>query len=193
MAARRDMYIKEVTWSNKNRSQFRYIARETSGETFDPAEGSRVFFAYSRSAFKGSDKLIGVASYTPATAKELDPNDTTFDSSYYHVLTFLFMLPYYQAQGRGTYLLNEVEKNIRSRVKRPIRIQSAQKAVRFFQKHGYVCVGEPIVCACGGSPLFATLYNMEKQVTVESKTPYWVHKKQEHSKNPYWVKTAHKS
>ena len=186
----RDIYVKEVLWANKNRHQFRQLARESSGEIFDPPEGSRMFLAYykgqgqsrdrygqgqsrdrygqgqSRDGYgQSEEKLVGVASYSPATAKDLDPTKTRFDSPYFHVITYLFVKPCFQQQGCGSYILSCVEKNIKSRTKRPIRVQSAEKAVRFFEKHGYQTIGEPIDCVYGGSPLFSRLYNMEKDIT----------------------------
>ena len=74
----------------------------------------------------------------------------------------LFALFSPQRHGHGSLLLNAVETRLRFKTLRPIRVDSAFRAVRFFKAHGYSEVGEPRECVFSGSALFKTLQIMEK-------------------------------
>ena len=143
--------ISEVTRTNKTLHLFRQVARESTGETFDIPDDNKVLFAY-ESKEGGSRTLVGVACYLPAT-----PSDRSF-----HFLNYIFMKPFHQGRGYGAALLKRIEASMWSKVRKPIRVESASRAVGFFQKNGYRCQGEVIECVCGGSPLFSRLQEMEK-------------------------------
>lgn len=55
-----------------------------------------------------------------------------------------------------------MEQELRLKRLRPVRVESALKAVEFFKAQGYSQVGEPIDCVFSGSALFKTLQTMEK-------------------------------
>ena len=155
--------VKEVGRTSQNRKLFRQMARETSGETFEPPEENKLFFAYHNR--DGIKTLIGVASYEPAEQDVASPpTDGSFESSFYHIVTFLFIKRRYQDQGYGTQTMEKMESDMMSQVKRPIRTQSAEKAVRFFEKMGFTVVAGPYESICGGSPLFRWLHYMEKPI-----------------------------
>ena len=59
-------------------------------------------------------------------------------------------------------MVQAMEMNLKKRKARPIRVESAYKAVEFFVKMGYTKIGEPIECVYSGSPLFRVLQTMEK-------------------------------
>ncbi|XP_073257335.1 uncharacterized protein [Porites lutea] len=90
-----------------------------------------------------------------------DVEDIT-NSDYYHWVNFLFVKGDYQRHGYGSLLLNAVETRLRFKTLRPIRVDSAFRAVRFFKARGYSEVGEPRECVFSGSALFKTLQTMEK-------------------------------
>ena len=64
----------------------------------------------------------------------------------------------------GTKMLMYIEKSVLSKCRTPIQTESARKAVPFLEKNGDVCMEGPFECVCTGSPLFSTLYNMQKSV-----------------------------
>ena len=158
-----DLYIKEVPRNNQNRHSFRQIARESSGAIFEAPDGSRMFFLYKRQQ-RGFDTLLAVGSATPADHNNKNAESSVFTGSFYHVITYMFVLPNYQNEGLGTRLLKHMEPALLRRLQRPLRVQSSYKAVRFFEHHGYVQQGDPIDCVYGGSSLFKTLFNMQKDV-----------------------------
>lgn len=59
-------------------------------------------------------------------------------------------------------LLNAAETELRLKALRPIRVESAYKAVEFFNSQGYRIIGEELECIFAGSALFRTLQTMEK-------------------------------
>ena len=143
--------ISEVVRTSKTGTLFRKVARETSGENFDIPDDNKVLFAYEAKDGCNRD-LVGVACYMPATHSE----------GSHHFLNYIFIKPYHQNMGYGAALLKRVESSMLSKARRPIRVESAKRAVGFFRKNGYVCRGEGIECVCGGSPLFSSLQEMEK-------------------------------
>ena len=58
--------------------------------------------------------------------------------------------------------MNAMETVLRFKTLRPIRVDSAFRAVEFFKSQGYSTVGEARDCVFSGSALFRTLQTMEK-------------------------------
>ncbi|XP_052776975.1 uncharacterized protein LOC128214511 [Mya arenaria] len=144
---------------NKNRSKFRHFARQVSGEVFDVPEKNQVIFSYTKQHMKTFQ--TGQMSFSLADLSMESP-EAMFDSEYYPQISFLFVHRDFQCQGFGTLLLNEGLKIVKNHCKsRPVRLQSAQDAVTFFQKCGFQIVGEPIDVMHCGSRLFKTLVNMQ--------------------------------
>ena len=80
---------------------------------------------------------------------------------FYHWITFLFIKRDYKRLGYGRQLTEFLEIEAWNFSSRPIRIESANKAVEFFVKCGYSQIGEPKESICGSS-LFRFLYLLEK-------------------------------
>ena len=151
----------EVINNSKNQALFRHIARETTGESYQPPEGDRLFFG--NLSQNGNRQTIGAACYTRADRSCAEIGDE-FLSPYCHILNYIFIKGYFQEKGYGSKLLKCVEKDMLSKAKRPIRIQSANGAVKFFERHGYRTIGDPIDCSLAGSAKFHLLHNMEKKI-----------------------------
>lgn len=151
----------KVTFSeeprNRSRPKFRQLSRDVSGEVFDIPEEHQVIFAYE--TLHGKSTLIGAICYKTADSRLTEP-DSTFDSDYYHVIAFLFVKGDFQCQGVGRQLLDRAVLSMLSVTRRPIRVQSAERAVAFFEKMGFVQVGQPFESMCGPR-LFKFLFNME--------------------------------
>lgn len=145
---------------NRSRPKFRQLSRDVSGEVFDIPEEHQVIFAYE--TLHGKSTLIGAICYKTADSRLTEP-DSTFDSDYYHVIAFLFVKGDFQCQGVGRQLLDRAVLSMLSVTRRPIRVQSAERAVAFFEKMGFVQVGQPFESMCGPR-LFKFLFNMEKIV-----------------------------
>lgn len=145
---------------NRSRPKFRQLSRDVSGEVFDIPEEHQVIFAYETLHRKST--LIGAICYKTADSRLTEP-DSTFDSDYYHVIAFLFVKGDFQCQGVGRQLLDRAVLSMLSVTRRPIRAQSAERAVAFFEKMGFVQVGQPFESMCGPR-LFKFLFNMEKIV-----------------------------
>lgn len=145
---------------NRSRPKFRQLSRDVSGEVFDIPEEHQVIFAYE--TLHGKCTLIGAICYKTADSRLTEP-DSTFDSDYYHVIAFLFVKGDFQCQGVGRQLLDRAVLSMLSVTRRPIRVQSAERAVAFFEKMGFVQVGQPFESMCGPR-LFKFLFNMEKIV-----------------------------
>lgn len=103
-------------------------------------------------------EVIACASIQFANQECLDEQK----SGFYHWITFLFIKRDFKKRGYGRQFITYLEIELWNLSKRPIRIDSAYKAVRFFEKCRYVQMGEPKECACGSS-LFRFLYLLEKQ------------------------------
>lgn len=96
----------------------------------------------------------------------MDSPGSNFDSEYYSQITFMFVKEDYQLQGIGKKLVKKVLNEFKSHDKiRPIRIQSAGRAVGFFEKLGFVKVGEIMETVCGIS-VFRFMQNMERPITM---------------------------
>lgn len=87
--------------------------------------------------------------------------DTTQDS-YFHWLTFLFVHKEFQLYGYGRNILSIISVEIFNDCNRPLRVESARKAVNFFMKCDFkqICT-EPKECVAG-SGYFKFLFLMEK-------------------------------
>lgn len=144
---------------NRSRPKFRQLSRDVSGEVFDIPEEHQVIFAYER--LHGKSTLIGAICYKTADSCMTEPG-ATFDSEFYHVIAFLFVKGDFQGQGVGRQLLERAVTSMLSKTSRPIRVQSAERAVSFFEKMGFVQIGQPFESMCGPR-LFKYLYNMEKE------------------------------
>ena len=155
-------HVSEVINNNKNRHLFRRISHESAGEGFNPQDGDRMFFGYN--SVCGSKELVAVGSYCRADTSHLTPESTDFLSSYYNIITYIFVKSHAQQHGYGSRLLQFMEKDMIRRCHRNIHVQAARGAVQFFKKFGYSVVGEPIDCVCAGSSKFSTIFNMEKSV-----------------------------
>lgn len=129
---------------NRSRPKFRQLSRDVSGEVFDIPEEHQVIFAYE--TLHGKSTLIGAICYKTADSRLTEP-DSTFDSDYYHVIAFLFVKGDFQCQGVGRQLLDRAVLSMLSVTRRPIRVQSAERAVAFFEKMGFVQVGN-LLKAC---------------------------------------------
>ncbi|XP_069127177.1 uncharacterized protein [Argopecten irradians] len=152
-------YIKEEIRNNKNRHRFRQLAREVCGEVFDVPEDNRVLFAYKK--LYGTETLIGELSFQLAN-KQIASPDGSFSCEYFHHITFMFVKYDFQGMGIGRRLISKVLKIMAEKSVRPVRVQSAEKAVGFFEKMNFLCQCEPIESLCGVH-LFRFMYNMERQ------------------------------
>lgn len=145
---------------HRSRPKFRQLSRDVSGEVYDIPEDHQVIFAYE--TLHGKTVLIGAICFRIADVQLTEPN-TEFDSDFYHVIAFLFVKGDFQDQGIGRRLFEKAVTVMLSTTKRPIRVQSAERAVGFFEKMGFVQVKPPSESMCGPR-LFRFLYNMEKTV-----------------------------
>lgn len=150
---------KSVPRNNRNRHLFRQVSRDSTSALFDVPEDNRVVFCYLGTT--DSDNLVGVASWAPARDKGVDDPDE-FENKFHHVISFLFVKAHYKGQGLGSRILQYTLREMKALRNRPVRVQSAEKAVPFFEKHGFVKLGEPEEMVCCGSPLFRFLTKMEK-------------------------------
>ena len=153
-----DLVIKNVKQTNQNRHQFRTVARDSCGETFEPPSSDMLFFG------SVNENIVAVASCQMASAetKEATPS-TDADSSYAHIINYVFVRPRFQGHRYGSKLVTYMESKMVSTVQgRPFRLHSCRQAVKFFEKLGYCCVSEPVEPVCPGSNRFAELYAMEK-------------------------------
>ncbi|KAL3868524.1 hypothetical protein ACJMK2_041332 [Sinanodonta woodiana] len=153
----------EIT-SDETPSNFRRLARQVSGESFDVPHDSRILFGFLKKT-RNMNKPLQVAelAFQPANMKLSEPG-INFDSDFYHQIQFLFVKGDYQGCGYGTALVEKaIDLCMWHDSSRPIRVQAAHTAVRFFEKQGFKQTGDRIDCIYSGSNLFRKLYNMEKQ------------------------------
>lgn len=144
--------------TNHNRSKFRKLARDVCREVFDIPEKNQVIFAYEKHYSKTI--LIGEISFQLCDLSINYPGNS-FDDEYYNVITFMFIKEDFQLQGIGRKLVKEALRQIQNHdCVRTIRVQSAEGAVGFFEKLGFVKIGNPIETICGVS-LFKKMQNME--------------------------------
>ncbi|XP_063442175.1 poly [ADP-ribose] polymerase tankyrase-1-like isoform X2 [Mytilus trossulus] len=153
--------IKKEGRTSPNRTKFRKLSREVCGEVCDIPENNSVIFVYEKRPSKVS--LIGEISYQFCDLK-MDSPGSNFDSEFYSQITFMFVKEDFQLQGIGKKLVKKVLNEFKSHDKsRPIRIQSAGRAVGFFEKLGFVKVGDIMETVCGIS-VFRFMQNMERPI-----------------------------
>lgn len=88
--------------------------------------------------------------------------DITFNFENFKVMVKICYNFPSQRRGYGGLLLNAIEQELRLRILRPVRVESAFRAVEFFKAQSYRPIGEPVECVFSGSALFRTLQTMEK-------------------------------
>ncbi|XP_048255858.1 uncharacterized protein LOC124111770 [Haliotis rufescens] len=166
--------------SNKVRYEFRLVAREVTHEVYDVPEDNQVLFAYQfERQTRGPSHVLelaqlsgggrrhqvacGALSFSLAD-RSMDEAGSMFDSSFYHMITFLFVKPEHQRTGVGRQLMQAALKHMAAHEpSRPVRVESALGAAYFFEKLGFVRVGEPFETVCSGSRLFRSMVNMEHE------------------------------
>lgn len=155
--------IKKVEQSNANRSQFRAVARNSCGETFEPVSTDLIFFASCQR------EVVAVGSCQPADVSVCEPTPPSdVDSGFAHIINYVFVMPRSKRQGYGTALVKHMEAALNRMVAgRPYRLQASRQAVRFFEKLDYMCVGEPLHPVCPGSMRFSELYTMQKALIAK--------------------------
>jgi len=153
-----ELVIKRMQQTPQNRSQFRAVARDSCGETFEPESSDIIFFG----AVKAN--IVAVGSCRMAAAERTEPTPSTdSDTAYAHVINYVFVRPHFQGYGYGKKLVRYMEDQIEFEVQdRPFRLKSCRQAVEFFERLGYQCVSEPFRPVCPGSKRFAELCSMEK-------------------------------
>jgi len=153
-----ELVIRNVKQTNHNRHEFRTVARESCGETFEPAYSDFLFFG------TVTGHVVAVGSCQIAAVERTEATASTdCDSSYAHIINYVFVHPLFQRHGYGGKLVQYMEDRMASEVpSRPFRLQSCRLAVEFFEKLRYRCVSEPVRPVCPGSKRFAELYSMEK-------------------------------
>ncbi|XP_067678916.1 uncharacterized protein [Haliotis asinina] len=169
--------------SNKARYEFRMVAREVTHEMYDVPEENQVLLAYpperqtrgpsqiteqtqqrSRSGGSRAQQVAcGALSFSLADPSITDAG-SMFDSSFYNLITFLFVKPDHQRKGVGRQLIQAALKHMAAHEpSRPVRVESALGAAYFFEKLGFVRVGEPYETVYSGARLFRSIVNMEHQ------------------------------
>lgn len=149
------LHVYEVQSNTKSRRKFRQLARDTCGESMEPPEDNLVMFGELE---EEKDPVVCVICAKLAKEDVEDPADR----NYYHWINFLFVKGDFQRRGYGGQILNTMEQELRRRRLRPIRVESAYKAVDFFKSQNYKQIGEPMDCVFSGSAIFRTLQTMEK-------------------------------
>jgi len=157
-----ELVIKTVSQTNQNRRQFRTVARESCGETFEPASSDLLIFGMI------NENVVAVGSCQVASSERTEATASIdSDSSYPHVINYVFVHPRFQRHGYGGKLVMYMEDKMQFEVQgRPFRLRSCRQAVEFFERLGYKCVSEAIRPVCPGSKRFAELYAMEKLTAV---------------------------
>ena len=98
-----------------------------------------------------------------ASVKLAHPTAAMTQRDYSHWLSFLFVKKDFQEQGVGTKMLDFIQNYLWTFITRPIRTDSARKAVRFFTKNSFVALDSSFQCVCPGGSLFNTLQTLEKK------------------------------
>jgi len=153
-----ELVIKSVSQTSQNRRQFRTVARDSCGESFEPTMSDMMFFG------TVNENIVAVGSCQVAAAvTSVATASTDSDSDYAHIINYVFTRPRFQRHGYGGKLVVYMEEKMKSKVQnRPFRLRSCRQAVVFFEKLGYHCVSGPVRPVCPGSNRFAELYSMEK-------------------------------
>ncbi|ELU00958.1 hypothetical protein CAPTEDRAFT_209323 [Capitella teleta] len=151
-------HVKQVPSTEQTRRDFRRIAKASTGKSFDADDGDRLFFIYD------GPELVGVGSLRLAATQPRDHQEA-FLSDRHHTVNFVFVKSHLKRRGYGADLLRAMLKHaLNDRQALSVRVQSAARAVGFFEKHGFQCVGGPIYPLYGRIPLFSTLFNMQMTV-----------------------------
>ncbi|XP_029212494.1 uncharacterized protein LOC114976257 isoform X1 [Acropora millepora] len=155
------LHIYQVNSTPETRRTFRRVSRETCGESMEPPDDScMIMFGQLTDHMSKTlrDSIVSVVCAKPAKSGVMDATKRDF----FHWINFLFVKGDFQGRGFGSLLLNAAETELRLKALRPIRVESAYKAVEFFNSQGYRIIGEELECIFAGSALFRTLQTMEK-------------------------------
>ncbi|XP_046565824.1 uncharacterized protein LOC124274505 [Haliotis rubra] len=172
--------------SNKVRYEFRRVAREVTHEMYDVPEDNQVLIAYQpERQTRGPSQIMEQTQHTQHKSRSgggrtlqvacgalsfslADPSmaeaGSMFDSSFYNMITFLFVKPDHQRKGVGRQLIQAALKQMAAHEpSRPVRVESALGAAYFFEKLGFVRVSSPYETVCSGARLFRSIVNMEHE------------------------------
>ncbi|BFY99621.1 hypothetical protein BsWGS_02661 [Bradybaena similaris] len=144
---------------------FRQLSHKVAGCRYDIPWGSQVVVAYSRTpGIAESAEAIGIITFCLADGKlQHTTVEDDFMSGYFHKISFLFVNQKFQRKGVGSRLVREAIKTIRnSEIQRPIHLEGAKPAVKFFEKMGFTTSGQPIPSR-RGSHLFRQCFYMQQQ------------------------------
>jgi len=163
VAGMTELVIRSVSQTSPNRRQFRTVARDSCGESFEPPTTDMMFFGtVNKNVVAVGSCQVAAADRTEATAS------TDSDSDYAHIINYVFTRPRFQRHGYARKLVEYMEEKMNCEVQgRPFRLRSCRQAVGFFEKLGYQCVSGPVRPVCPGSNRFAELYSMEKDTTTK--------------------------
>lgn len=126
--------VQHAERNSSNRSIFRRLSREVCREILDIPENNNVIFAYENKVSKKI--LIGGATYQLSDPNVTDPG-LNFDHEFFNHITFMFVKMDFQMQGIGRMLITEsLDAITRHDHVRPIRVESAERAIGFFEKNG---------------------------------------------------------
>ncbi|XP_059162519.1 uncharacterized protein LOC131945905 [Physella acuta] len=147
--------------------EFRRLSRKVASHSYDIPEGHSVIVAYAKYSDPSEpSEAIGVITFCladPSVNKPTTTTPQTFMDAYFHQLSFLFVHTDYQRRGVGSQLVNKAITVIKdSNIKRPVHIEAAKSAVKFFRKMRFIRRGE-VVCTNSrrGSSLFWNFFCME--------------------------------
>lgn len=150
------LHVYQVKSTTQTRRKFRQVSREACGESMEPPDDSTIMFG--QLTAEDNDPVVCVICARPAKTDVLDETKRDF----FHWINFLFVKGDFQRRGFGSLLLNAAERELRLQALRPIRVESAKRAVEFFKSQGYRIIGDPLDCVFPGSALFRTLQTMQK-------------------------------
>lgn len=127
---------------------FRKLSSEVSGCAYTIPEDHVALFATCQ---KFRPEPVGVIVFKIANTDDVD-----------NKISFQFVLQLCQGHGIGKQLLEGALKKISLANHKRIVLDACKRSVGFFKRHGFHQVGSPVL-PIRGSPMFATLYHMEKQ------------------------------
>ncbi|XP_057303036.1 uncharacterized protein LOC130639126 [Hydractinia symbiolongicarpus] len=153
--------VKKMSRTMTNRRIFRTLARDNCGESMEPGEEEIMYFGYKPNDLKKEGPAISCASLKLANVSCTDSKKDEF----YHWITFLFVYRDFKGFGYGKQFVEYLDVEAMNLIRRPVRTESAYKAVGFFEKCGFKKIAEPRECVAGSS-LFRFLYLMEKKPRV---------------------------
>ena len=104
-----ELVIRSVNQTNPNRRQFRDIARDSCGETFEPPSSDMLFFG------TVNENVVAVGSCQMAAAERTEATASTdSDSDYANVINYVFVRPRFQGHGYGGKLVRYMEDRMMS-------------------------------------------------------------------------------